>query len=240
MSRILRATLLLAVVLAIPILPLVVLGVSFEGRFEQQLKHWLTAERQPALHFTLIVAALATDIFLPIPSSAVSTYAGGSGLDFWLATAGSWLGMTLGAVLGFALARLFGHRFSSRYAGAKDLEQMAALTQRFGPLTLVLTRALPILAEACVLLMGATGLSWRRFLIPVVTANFVISITYAAFGRYFADSGAFPVAVVASGTIPLAAALVARRWLPASHLDDILPQQEPTADETPHNSARSS
>ena len=211
MHRVLRTTLLVSVVLAVPVIPLLFLGLSFEDR----VTDWLADERSPGLHFLLIVLALATDLFLPIPSSMVSTYAGGSGMGMWPATAASWLGMTLGAVLGFWLARTLGDRFTGRFAGERDLEQMAALSRRFGPVALLLTRALPILAEACVLLMGATGLSWRKFLPPVIGGNFVVSVTYAAFGAYFEGKNALPAAVVASGTIPLAVALFARRWMPA-------------------------
>ena len=81
MNRILKTTILIAVVLAVPVVPLLVLGLSFEVHVTE----WL-ADRSPRLHFVLIVAVLTTDIFLPIPSSAVSTYAGGSGLGFWTAT----------------------------------------------------------------------------------------------------------------------------------------------------------
>lgn len=214
MPGLLRSLLLVTLALAVPIVPLLILGLSFE----EQVAEWLNVDRHPALNFSLIVLALASDLFLPVPSSAVSTYAGGSGLGFWTATAASWLGMTAGAVIGFSLARIFGEHFTRRRASEGDLEKMAALTRRYGPLALVITRALPILAEACVLLMGATGLTWRRFLPPVIVANLVISLVYAAFGVYFEGSDALPWAVVASGTVPLLIALLARRWLPGLEL----------------------
>ena len=208
----LRSLLLVTLTLAIPIVPLAILGLSFE----EQVAEWLDTERHPALNFGLIVLALATDIFLPIPSSAVSTYAGGSGMGFWPAAAASWIGMTAGATLGFGLAKLCGERFVSKRTSEDDRSRMTVLTKKYGPLAIVITRALPILAEACVLLMGATGLTWRRFLPPVLVANLVISIVYAAFGLYFEGSDALPYAVVASGTVPLLIALFARRWLPSS------------------------
>lgn len=210
MSRILRSTILLAAVLAVPVVPLLVLGLSFEERVDA----WLVAEGSDGVRFVLIAAVLATDVFLPVPSSAVSTYAGGSGLGMWPAVAASWLGMTIGGMLGFGLARMFGERFTARFAGERDLDQMALMSRRFGPLAIIITRALPILAEACVLLMGATGLSWRRFLPALAVSNLVVSITYAGFGVYFEGSDALPAAVVASGTIPLAIALLARKWMP--------------------------
>ncbi|GAB4151049.1 MAG: hypothetical protein Tsb009_26210 [Planctomycetaceae bacterium] len=210
MPRLFRSVLLISLVLAVPILPLLILGLSFE----EQVADWLSVERSPGIHFFLIIAVLASDVFLPVPSSAVSTYAGTSGMGIWLATAASWLGMTLGGLIAFSLARIFGDRFVERHAGHDDLQRMAALTQRYGPAAIVVTRALPILAEACVLLMGATRLSWRRFLPPLMIANFVISITYAVFGVFFAESDAQPVAIAASALVPLAIALVARKWLP--------------------------
>lgn len=214
MRSLLQATLVVAVVLLVPVLPFLFLGDGFEGRVED----WLAAEWAPEVRFGLIAGLLATDIFLPVPSSAVSTYGGGI-LGTWPATLASWVGMTVGACLGFGLARLFGRPFAERFAGRSDLQRMQAATRRFGPLVLVLTRALPILAEACVLLMGATRLSWRRFLIPVLTSNLVISLVYAAFGEYFQGRNALPVAVVASGAVPLGVALLARRWLPLLGLE---------------------
>lgn len=215
MQSLLRATLLIALVLLVPVIPFLLLG----GSFEERVVGWFQQDLSAAARFGLIVGLLATDVFLPVPSSIVSTYGGGV-LGTWPATAASSLGMTLGAVLGFVLARVFGVSFAARFAGERELEQMAGLSRRYGPVTLVLTRALPILAEACVLLMGTTHLSWKRFLIPVVAANFVISLTYAAFGAYFEGRDAFPVAVVSSGAIPLLMAVIVRRWLPAMRLED--------------------
>lgn len=209
MQRFWRPLAWMAGALAVPLFPLLILGLSFEDQIEQRMN----VDMSPAVRFGLIVALLALDLFLPIPSSAVSTYGGGV-LGTWPATAASWVGMTLGAIIGFALARWLGVRFASRRSSEEDLARMRALVEKFGPMALLLTRALPILAEACVVLVGSTGLSWRRFLPPVMAANFVVSLCYAAFGEFFRGQDALPWAVVLSGTLPLGAALVARRWLP--------------------------
>ena len=205
----LRTALIFAAVLLVPVAPLVVLGLSFE----EQVEGWLGREWTAAARFALIAGLLATDIVLPIPSSAVSTYGGGI-LGTWPATAASWLGMTAGAALGFALARSLGPRFAERMAASGDLERMALLCRRFGPAALAVTRALPILAEACVIFVGVNRLSWRRFLPPVVVCNFLVSLVYAAFGEYFRGRDALLSAAIISGTIPLGIALVTRRCLP--------------------------
>lgn len=220
MRELLKPVLLIALALLVPVLPLFLLGLSFEDRVESWFERDLSAE----VRFALIVGVLAVDVFLPVPSSAVSTYGGGI-LGTLPATAASWLGMTAGAVFAFGLARLFGKSFADRFSSSADLKKMALLSERFGPLALVLTRALPILAEACVLLMGATRLSWRRFWPAVLVSNLAISVTYAAFGEYSQGRDALPAAVAASLLIPLGLTVMVRRWLPSWSVESGFPKE---------------
>ena len=212
MKPALRAALFLMVLFAIPIVPFVWLGESFEAGL-------LKALREPSSHMVVtswVIGLLAADMFLPVPSSAVITYAGGV-LGVVAGTVTSWIGLSLGAVGGFGLARLFGESIARRFSVSEDIERMSRFTQRHGATALVLTRALPILAEACVLMLGAGRLSWRQFLLPMLASNLLLSLTYSACGAYFKDSNAFPIAIVASGTVPLIGALVIRRfWQPTS------------------------
>ncbi len=203
-----RPLLMVFAIVCIPIFPLLLLGLSFEDRVSGYVRG---ANLSPAGRFGLVVGVLATDIVLPIPSSAVSTW-GGSVMGLLPATAAATLGTTIGAVLGFGLAKLFGQRFAAWRAG-RDLDRAAELSRRLGPPALLVTRALPILAEACVMLVGVGGLSWRKFLPPTIAGNLVVSFAYAACGRYFSGSPAMPWVIIASGTVPLLAALIARRWL---------------------------
>jgi uncharacterized membrane protein YdjX (TVP38/TMEM64 family) len=197
-------------VTAVPVFPLLLLGLAFE----EQVTAWVQGgDLGPSARFGMISVALALDILLPVPSSAVITWGGGVLGAVSAALAGT-LGLTAGAMLGFALSRWLGRRFVSRRVAAGDLDRSQALLERSGVVALVLTRPLPILAEACVLLVGTTGMSWRRFLPPVVASNSVIATTYALAGAYFQERGALTPAIILSGTIPLLAALLARRWLP--------------------------
>ena len=206
MRSVLRATILLSIFLAIPIVPFLVLGESFEAR----VTSWM--QEQHELQLAIVAGLLVSDIFLPVPSSAVITYAGGV-LGLWAATLASWFGLTIGACLGFGLAKLLGKPFARRFAEAEDLQRVERVTERYGPAVLLLSRPLPILAEACVLLMGTTELSWKRFLLPVVVANFGISLVYALCGIGFQEQKTLIIAAVTSGTLPLLLALVIRRRL---------------------------
>lgn len=210
MKSAVKAALLLIVLLAIPILPFLWLGESFE----QSL---LDALRQPASSTTVwtwVIGLLAADMFLPVPSSAVITYAGGV-LGVVTGAVASWIGLSIGAIGGFGLARLFGEPLARRFTEGEDVVRMRDFALRHGPSAIILTRALPILAEACILMLGAGRLPWRRFLFPMLASNALLALTYAACGAWFRDSNAFPAAIVISGAIPLIAALFIRQvWKP--------------------------
>ncbi len=161
----------------------------------------------------LVVGVLATDVLLPVPSSVVSTFAG-QRLGVLGGTAASWVGMTIGAVAAFWIARRFGRPLAVWLAGAEEYARMEALSERIGPRILVLTRAVPVLAEAGVLLFGATRLSWRRFLWPVCLSNLGIAAAYALLGAWSRLEGTVLVALAASIAVPVLAVTIARRWLP--------------------------
>lgn len=203
MRELLKPLLLLAAVLAIPILPFAVFGNEMEAWIETQLHSTLP----PTTVALAVVGLLSTDVFLPIPSSVVSTVAGNA-LGIWGGTAAAWAGMTAGAVVGYVLAKLFGRPLAIWLAGAEEQERIDRLSRRFGPLVLVLARPVPVLAEASVLFLGTTRLGWSAFLLPVALSNLGIAAVYAALGQ----AVPLPYALAASLALPLAAAALAR-WL---------------------------
>lgn len=200
-----RLLALIAVVLAIPILPF----VGFGGTLEPRMAAWLNANLSPGAVAGSVIGLLATDILLPVPSSVVSTFSGRM-LGFWGGTAASWLGMTLGAALAFGLVRAFGRPLARRLAGPEELDRLDALSARFGPLVLVLARPVPVFAEASVILMASSQLPWWRFAAAVGLSNLGIAAAYALLG----DAVQLPVALAASIAIPLLAAAVVRWWWP--------------------------
>ncbi len=209
MRELLTMSLLVAAVLLVPVIPFLFIGEKLEA----ELTAWFDEALSPAATATLIAGVLATDILLPVPSSFVSTF-GGAQLGVPLATVASWLGMTVGGMLGFALARFGGRPLAKRLAGTGNLQAMERLATRFGPRLIIVTRAVPVLAEASVLLMGASGLSWRPFVVPLALSNLGIALAYSLFGRYAVEHDALLPALAASVVIPLLATALFRMWLP--------------------------
>jgi uncharacterized membrane protein YdjX (TVP38/TMEM64 family) len=195
------------VVLAVPIVPFLLFG----QRVDAWLEHWRQQPPAWPLVAAVVIVLLATDVFLPIPSSLVSTLAG-SQLGAIGGTAASWLGMSLGAILGFAVARQFGPSLVTWLTRPDDLQRTAALVRRLGPLLLVLGRGVPVLAEATVLLFGMHGLTWRRFLPPVLIANFALALAYSLFGEIAQQYDSLLMALAVAIALPVLMVAAFRAW----------------------------
>jgi len=201
-----RALLLIAAILLIPIVPFVLFGDAFEA----QAVEWVRREWTPAELSLVTVALLSSDILLPVPASGVCTYAAGV-LGFGLGILSGWIGMSIGAVLGFEVARWFGTPLARRMIAAGDLERLQRTTAERGAWSLVLLRPVPVLAEASVILAGTMRLPRRMFLAAVLPANLALAVVYAAFGAFAVGQGLLIPAVVASLVIPLAGLVMLRR-----------------------------
>jgi uncharacterized membrane protein YdjX (TVP38/TMEM64 family) len=209
MRELVRLLVLVGLALLVPIVPFLGLGHWLDQRVEA----WLDPPPRPGMVALAVVALLSTDVLLPIPSSVVSTVAGAQ-LGVLPATLVSWLGMTLGAALGFALAKAFGRPLAERLSSGDDLRRLDRFSEAYGAGLLVATRALPILAEAAVLLLGATRLPWRKFWPPILLANLGIAAVYSGLGHVARGVDQFALALAVSIALPLAATALVRWLLP--------------------------
>lgn len=208
----------MCLVLLVPVLPFIFFG----GQLDQWLRGIAEDPPNPVVTFGLIVGLLATDILLPIPSSVISTLSGWQLGWFW-GTVATWVGMNLGATIGFALSRRYGRAFAKYFSGDDDLERMRVISDRYGPLVLVLTRAMPVFAEASVLIAGIHRLAWRRFLPAILLSNFGIAVAYAAFGDFAERNQWLPLALAVSVSVPIMVAMLARKLLPAPDMEGTQP-----------------
>ena len=205
-KRFWRLLLLLALVLLVPIVPFLLA--------EEPLRRWTAylVEHPPSsrIVFWTVIGLLGTDILLPVPSSLVSTLAG-SQLPVVVAVFASWIGMNLGATVGFVLAGQLGRPLAERWSSPQDLQQTEDLCQRYGSFFLVLTRAIPVLAEAAVLLVGLHRMPWRQFLPPVILSNLGIAVAYSLLGNYSAKHHWLPAALAISVALPLLLTMAVRQ-----------------------------
>ena len=203
----LRWVILWTLLLALVLVPFLI----FERQFEE-LGTWLTSgHASGTASAAAIIALLALDVFLPVPSSIVSTGAGVL-LGFWRGAAVIWIGMTIGCVIGYA----FGAKAAGaarRLVGAESLERAGRIMERHGSWALVICRPIPVLAEASIVFAGLVRTPLMPFLILTAWADLGISIAYAAVGAYSVNVGSFLLVFLGAIALPGLAMLAGKLWL---------------------------
>ncbi len=158
-----RLVVLLVITLLIPVLPFLAVG-------ELPGERWLSAQDDDAMLFGATGAGLlAADVLLPVPATIVGTLLGAR-LGLLSGWAWAWAGLVAGNLIGYALGRLA----LSRLAG--DLPQTPTLV------ALMVSRPVPILAEAVTFAAGAARMRLAPFLAASVAANGVFAGALAANG----------------------------------------------------------
>jgi uncharacterized membrane protein YdjX (TVP38/TMEM64 family) len=158
-----------------------------------------------------IGALLASDVVLPVPSSLVSAAAGAL-LGFWSGAAVIWIGMTASCVLGYWIgARSAGA--ARRFVGEAGLSRAAGIADRYGSLAIVLSRPVPVLAEASLVFAGLVHVPFRRVLALCALSNLGIALGYAAIGAFSMHADSFLLAFLGAIAVPALALLAGRRWL---------------------------
>ncbi len=171
----------------------------------------LLAEATPSLSLAIVlVALLAGDLVLPVPSSLLAV---GVGAVFGLVAGATivTLGLSLGAWVGYELGRSAGRAGVSRWVDDAQRERLEAFAAKHGLGLLVALRAVPVLAEASVVVAGTSGMSRPRVLAATAALNLAIAFGYAAAGSIAADLGSLELAAMASVGIPGLAMLLSTR-----------------------------
>ena len=202
-----RWALLIGLMFALIIIPFLI----FEKQFEA-LGTWLAEGHASGWASASIIAALlALDVFLPVPSSIVSTGAGVL-LGFWRGAAVIWIGMTVGCAIGYA----FGAKAAGaarRMVGEDGLARASTVMDRHGSWALVVCRPIPVLAESSVVFAGLVHSPVQSFVWMTTLSNLGIALAYAAVGAYSMEVQSFLLTFVAALALPGVAMLAGKLWL---------------------------
>ncbi|MFJ4192456.1 3-dehydroquinate synthase [Pseudomonas sp. NPDC089534] len=175
--------------------------------FEQQI-HGFIAQldlylpRTPAQQINLalvLIALLALDVVLPVPSSMVALLAVAAlgGVGGYLVI---FIGLCLGAWLGYAL----GAGYFRVLSGRLGLHQRkpGQLAYRLGTLSLICLRGVPVLAETSVVAAGMQRYPLRAFVLVTTLANAGLALAYSAIGTLLVEQNALLVTLLASMVLP--------------------------------------
>jgi uncharacterized membrane protein YdjX (TVP38/TMEM64 family) len=187
--------------IAVPLVPFLVFGT----RLDHLVADWLDPRPTAFWLATAEIGILAIDFLLPVPSSVVATL-GGAELGLLTGTLCGWLGMTAGAAAGWWLGRVAGGR---SLAGLAAEERLALERQRelLGPLLVVVSRPLPLVAEAAAILAGSTAMPLAKFLPAAAAGNLAVAFAWSLAGAVGARADAMQWVLLAALAIPVAAAL---------------------------------
>jgi uncharacterized membrane protein YdjX (TVP38/TMEM64 family) len=177
-TRVFRWAVLGVLLCAVIIVPFVI----WEEALARVSRNWLEAPTNRAVVAVVAAALLAADLALPIPSSFVSAGAVAA-VGPVLGALAIWVGMTLGALVGYTLGQTGGTLVVERFVGRSELERAERLTVRFGVAVLVVCRGVPVLAEASVLVAGAARMRLWTFLWVTSAANLGLAVAYALLSR---------------------------------------------------------
>ncbi|WLG98996.1 3-dehydroquinate synthase [Pseudomonas beijingensis] len=175
--------------------------------FEQQIQGLLThinlyLPSTPAQKLNLallLIALLALDVVLPVPSSMVALLA-----VAMLGSLGGYLvifvGLCLGAGLGYALGAGYFRLLSGRLG--LHQRQPGQLAYRLGTLSLICLRGVPVLAETSVVAAGMQRYPLRAFILVTTLANAGLALAYSAIGTFLVEQNALLVTLLASMVLP--------------------------------------
>jgi uncharacterized membrane protein YdjX (TVP38/TMEM64 family) len=164
-----------------------------------------TGEQARALLALAIVALFAGDVVLPVPSSLVSVAA--VALFGWAGGLLIWIGMSIGCGLGYWLGSRAGRPLAERFIGRGEVARARRFAEEIGPAALVLTRAVPVLAEATTVAAGVAAMPLRRFALATGLANAGIALVYVA------AAGSFILLVAAAILVPALGWVVQRLFI---------------------------
>jgi uncharacterized membrane protein YdjX (TVP38/TMEM64 family) len=204
-----RLSVLATLLLGFIIVPFLLFG----GVIESWTAGQLAREEAAALSAAIGIALLASDVILPIPSSLIGT-ALGAILGAPLGTLAGTIGLSAACVIGYVLGVLARPGVVEPLVAAPDRQLLETWLSRYGIAALILCRAVPVLAEASVIVAGAMRVSPVPALVATTLANLGISAVYAWVGSFASDAPTFLAAFLAAIAIPagvLFAAHIARR-----------------------------
>lgn len=137
---------------------------------------------------------LVVDVILPVPSSVVMVL---DGALFGVAagTVVSLAGGTAASLLAFAGGRRARSRIE-RFVPAQERIRADRLLARWGTTAVLVTRPVPILAEAVAFMAGASPLALRPFTLATVAGTLPAAALYAVAGAAATDGD--PLAVLAA------------------------------------------
>jgi uncharacterized membrane protein YdjX (TVP38/TMEM64 family) len=150
----------------------------------------------------MVVALLAVDLFLPVPSSVIMVLSGVAFGIFWGSIL-SFVGSVGGSWIGFELVRRYGGSVSRRIVDDEGLRPLESAFRKYGTAAVIMSRPLPIIMETMSVVAGLSSMKRATFLAASFAGTLPVAIGYAYAGSVSRETGtvlpAFAMFVAVTG-----------------------------------------
>ena len=198
MIRLLKWLTFIVVFFTTIIIPAIFLETPF-SRYGEMALAW--AGENTIYISILVMTALAADVFLPIPNGLTNTLAGAS-LGWALASIVVWIGLNLGAVLGYLVGRFAARPLAQKIVGIDDLKKAEKSARNIDVMGLILARPVPAFAELSTLAAGITNMPFKKFIYVMVLSNIGVSVVFSGLGAAALSSGSSTLAFFGAALLP--------------------------------------
>ena len=152
--------------------------------FEEILNTAISAYGQWGLLSVMVVQTLIA----PIPSEALLAFAGVIGISLINVTVFGGLGLIVGAVIAYFIARWGGKPIIEKLLGKKWVGVLDAWVEQHGTLAIFVTRLVPLIPfDLISYCCGITDLPFRNYLAATVLGAFPRCLMLAALGSTFGE-----------------------------------------------------
>ena len=149
----------------------------------------------------VVMTALAADVFLPVPNGLTNTLAGAS-LGWVLASVVVWIGLNLGAVLGYLVGRFAARPLAQKIVGIDDLKKAEKSARDIDVMGLILARPVPAFAELSTVAAGITNMPFMKFVYVMILSNIGVAIVFSGLGAAALSNSSSTLAFFGTALLP--------------------------------------
>ena len=135
---------------------------------------------------------LASDIVLPVPSSIVM-YVNGFVLGTFYGSVVSLTALLISSTIGYYLGSLTSLGFKNN-----DNEKARSVIEKYGPVSILITRGIPILSEAVCIVCGYNKMPFRRYIMLNLAGYVPLCLLYAFCGSLGYNQNTFFISFACS------------------------------------------
>lgn len=180
--------------------------------------------------FLSIVALLAVDLLLPVPSSIVMVLAGVF-LGTYLGAAAAFVGAMIAALTGYYGCRFGGTKAFDRLVGKTDVDRVGTWFEDYGIAAIIISRPVPMLTEILSCMAGLSRVKQTSFIVSSIVGTLPICFIYAYVGDLY-GLGSLDSKEGIGAMIWITVAIPACGWL-FTHWVKKMRQKKNDGDETP-------